>query len=320
MVAQGRNWFVNWADFPSVVPVSDSLWAAHWLEKREGSAYAYDIVASISSDAGVTWGERLVPHNDGTPTEHGFVSFFPWQEDVGILWLDGRNMLEEGGMTLRAAALAVDGEVGHGALVDELVCDCCQTDVAMTPDGPIAVYRDRSEGEIRDIAVVRAIDNAWEAPRTVADDGWQIAGCPVNGPAISASAVRAAVAWYTGAHDTPRVRLAFSSDGAESFSVPIDISSDRPLGRVDVVLLDSGDAIVSWLEQGAEGGADIYIRRVSASGTAGQRYLVARTGSGRASGFPQMLLLNDDLLLAWTDTTAEWSQVRAAKVAVSLVR
>jgi hypothetical protein len=324
LVAQGSNWFVNWADFPSVVPVSDSLWAAHWLEKREGSAYAYDIAASLSRDAGLTWGERLIPHQDGTLTEHGFVSLFPWQEGVGILWLDGRNMLEEGGMTLRAAAFTADGELGHSTLVDELVCDCCQTDVATSPDGPIAVYRDRSRGEIRDIAVVRLIDNHWETPRAVAEDGWQIAGCPVNGPAIAASGAasgaRVAVAWYTEAHELPRVRLAFSADGAESFSAAIDVASDRPLGRVDVVLLDSGDAIVSWLEQGADEGAELYIRRVSASGATGQRYLVARTGSGRASGFPQMLLTDDDLLFAWTESIADWPQVRAARVAVSLVR
>ena len=31
VVASGMGWFVNWADFPSVVPINDSLWAAHWL-------------------------------------------------------------------------------------------------------------------------------------------------------------------------------------------------------------------------------------------------------------------------------------------------
>jgi len=47
-VASGEDWFVNWADFPSVVPVSESRWAAHWLQRREAGGYAYDIRAVLS--------------------------------------------------------------------------------------------------------------------------------------------------------------------------------------------------------------------------------------------------------------------------------
>src|SRR5512139_3541691 len=32
-VASGDDWFVNWADFPSVVPVNATTWAAHWLQQ-----------------------------------------------------------------------------------------------------------------------------------------------------------------------------------------------------------------------------------------------------------------------------------------------
>src|SRR5688572_24472313 len=38
-VSTGAGWFVNWADFVSVVPFEDGLWAAHWIEQRPGSAY-----------------------------------------------------------------------------------------------------------------------------------------------------------------------------------------------------------------------------------------------------------------------------------------
>ena len=37
-VASGENWIVNWADFPSVMPLSKNTWAAHWLVKSEGPA------------------------------------------------------------------------------------------------------------------------------------------------------------------------------------------------------------------------------------------------------------------------------------------
>ena len=62
-VVTGENWFVNWADFPSVVPVSASDWAAHWLVRREAGGYAYDIHAALSDDAGNSWSESFLPHS-----------------------------------------------------------------------------------------------------------------------------------------------------------------------------------------------------------------------------------------------------------------
>ncbi|MCJ7558345.1 MAG: hypothetical protein MUP90_15725, partial [Gammaproteobacteria bacterium] len=38
-VAQGNNWFVNWADFPAVEPMTDGRFAAHWLVKRDAGTY-----------------------------------------------------------------------------------------------------------------------------------------------------------------------------------------------------------------------------------------------------------------------------------------
>ena len=88
-VAADTGWFVNWADVPSVIPITASQWAAHWLIKRPGGTYSYDIALSISGDGGGSWMSPFSPHTDGTPTEHGFVSMFPWQESIGAVWLDG---------------------------------------------------------------------------------------------------------------------------------------------------------------------------------------------------------------------------------------
>ena len=73
-VSTGAGWFVNWADFVSVVPFEDGLWAAHWLEQRPGSVYSYDVRIAVSRDDGRSWSAPMSPHDDGTPTEHGFVS------------------------------------------------------------------------------------------------------------------------------------------------------------------------------------------------------------------------------------------------------
>ena len=99
------------------------------------------------------------------------------------------------------------------AVLDTRVCDCCQTSAAMTAEGPVVVYRDRSEGELRDISIARLRNGEWSEPRTVFRDGWEISGCPVNGPVDRRrSGRRLAVAWFTAANDMSRVKLAFSDD------------------------------------------------------------------------------------------------------------
>lgn len=323
-VASGDNWFVNWADFPSVEPIDDTLWAAHWLVKTPGGVYSYNIAVAVSNDAGRTWSVPVTPHDDGTATEHGFVSLFPWQGAIGALWLDGRNMAghgdsHDGGMTLRSASIGNDGAISNPQLVDELVCDCCQTDVTTGEDGPVAVYRNRSDTEVRDIHVVRAIDGRWQANTAVGDDGWKINACPVNGPAIASSGNTMAVAWFTAADDDSQLRMAWSSDDGRSFGNPIDVDVDRPIGRTDIELLDDGSAIVSWLRQGADGTGEICLRRVSASGQPGPVQVVATTGASRSAGFPQMLRHGSGLVIAWTDVSADSTQVHTARIDAAIL-
>ena len=70
-VASGANWFVNWADVPSVIPLQHESMAAHWLQKSAASTYAYDVSIAFSRDRGRTWSRSVTPHHDGTQTEHG---------------------------------------------------------------------------------------------------------------------------------------------------------------------------------------------------------------------------------------------------------
>ncbi len=333
-VAVGSNWFVNWADVPSVVPFANGRWAAQWLVKQPGGTYAYDVAIALSNDGGVTWSKPVSPHEDGTATEHGFVSLYETAGSVGALWLDGRNMEPDGhahapaaksavngtaqlaGMTLRSTRLTSDLTLQDAQVVDDLVCDCCQTSVARTADGPVAVYRDRTVGDVRDIHVARNVAGRWQPGRAVAHDGWVITGCPVNGPAIDAAGKQVIVAWYTAANGEPRVRVARSTDAAESFGNPIDVHGQRPLGRVDVAILDNGDAAVSWLQTaaGSVDQAEIVVRRVTVDGQLGPTRVVARTSAKRPSGFPKMLKTAGQLLFAWTDTGANPPRVVTARM------
>lgn len=319
-VARGDRFFVNWADFPSITEIGGTL-VAHWLQRGPQGGYDYGVRVSVSRDGGASWSEPWTPHDDGTPTEHGFVSMFPLDGGgTGLVWLDGRKFARgpDGGppteeMTLRHRTLGSDGRPGAETVVDGRICDCCQTDAAVTTRGPVVVYRDRSAGEIRDIRLARLEEAGWTGGTLVHADGWEIASCPVNGPAVAARGDQVVTAWFTAAGDEPRVRAAFSSDAGDRFDPPLEVDDGAPVGRVDVVLLADGSAVVSWLERTGEG-AEVRMRRVAADGARSPSAAVAASSSERASGFPRMVALEGErLLLAWTDVGDDTSWVRVAR-------
>lgn len=319
-VARGGDWFVNWADFPSVVVLPDGRMAAHYLQRGKDGGYDYGIRIVQSSDGGESWSDPVVPHRDGVPAEHGFVSMFPVGDSLGAIWLDGRKSDPRYGgtqeMTLRYTTLAANGSLGREVTLDERICDCCQTSVALTSRGPVAVYRNRDENEIRDIYVTRFGEGAWSEGVPVHDDGWEIPACPVNGPSISADGERVAVAWFTGARDTARVRVAFSSDGGRSFGPATRVDDGDPAGRVDVELLDDGSALVSWIERTGGEAAEVRARRLAPHGEAGPPITIAESSGARASGFPRMARSAEGVVLAWTEP-GDPSRVRTARVVIS---
>ncbi len=310
-IANGNNWFVNWADFPTIT-ANDNFLLAHYLAKSGPESYAYDIRVASSADAGKTWSDAFVLHDDGTKTEHGFVTAVPYNDGFFVTWLDGRNTKghDHGAMNIRGAFINQSGDKVDDQLLDAKVCDCCQTGAAITDNGPIVVYRDRSNFEVRDISIVRYVDGSWTEPAPVAKDGWEIKGCPVNGPKADAIGQLVAVAWFTAAKGMPQVNLVFSNDSGKSFGPPIRIDDGNPLGRVDLVLADKSNAYVSWLETHDENG-QIKLRKVNADGSFEPSVTISDTSTSRASGFPQMTKGKDHLFFAWT-TTEDTRTVKTA--------
>ena len=328
-VTSGPNWFVNWADFPSVQPITETLWAAHWLVRREAGGYAYDVHAAVSEDAGQTWSEAFRPHNDGTDTEHGFVTLFPAGDRIGAIWLDGRNMTgshdvpgnsaDAVGMTLRTGQFGAGGVVSSEQIVDGLTCDCCQTDVAQTVDGLVAVYRDRTPEEIRDIYISRFVDGSWQEGQAVHDDGWKIAGCPVNGPVVKADGSTVVVTWFTSANNKPVVKSAWSRDSGRTFAAPIVVADDGVIGYVGLAMLTEDSVAVSWLCKASSQSNAICYRAIDSAGKLGTVEHLETRGVVPRMSVPQLAFVDRQLLFVWTDKADDEYQISSQFISVHSV-
>ena len=327
-IAEGDDWFVNWADTPHLAVTADGALWAHWLRKSAAATYAYDVVLSRSGDGGATWSAPRVVNRDGTPTEHGFVAMWPaGPSSLGIAWLDGRATAGGHGghdghggggmMTLRTARFDAAFARHEETRLDASACDCCQTAAAATRAGHVVAYRDRTRDEIRDIAVVRHDGVDWQPPRIVHADGWRMPACPVNGPALAARDDTVVVAWYTAAGGVPRVRVAASTDAGASFGAPVEADSgDAVQGRLAVALdADGHGAWVTWLREDASGQSLRLARFEPGSRVLMPSIAAARVaGKGRGTGFPQLVVSGDRIHLVWTDVLDGRPRLRGAMV------
>jgi hypothetical protein len=307
-VSKGTDWFVNWADCPSVVAFGDDHQnlLAHWLQKSANGTYDYDIRLSISKDWGNTWEKSFILHEDNIAAEHGFVTLKPTSKNTILAsWLDGRNTKPLGQkdfnpkMTLRSAILNIDGSKDFDVELDSMVCDCCQTDIAIIENNPLVVYRDRTDLEIRDISLIQMTDTNEFQRKIVNDDSWFIAGCPVNGPRISSYEEKGAIVWYTESKQEPKINVAFINSSGDTINEIQRIDIEAPMGRVDVIMLNKETALVSWMEKtGTE--ATLFIQTISINGRKGKLITIGKNSQTRSSGFPVITKVSDQILIAYT--------------------
>ena len=318
-IAVGSDWFVNWADFPTHA-ISGNLVLTSYLKKSASGIYTYDVFLSLQNLSGEKVKEDFILNTDGFKAEHGFVSIVA-KDDEGFLvtWLDGRNTVNkdaEGNhkpMTIRLAEITNAGDIINEVELDASVCDCCQTSITNTEKGPLVVYRDRSEKEVRDIYVTRNIDNKWETPAPVHNDGWVIYGCPVNGPKVVSSSNNIAVSWFTVSDGIPKVNLSFSESYGSTFSSPIKINDFNAIGRVDTAFLNEREVIVSYME-GDGDGTYLRIKKISIDGKVSKPITISKIDGGRGTGVPQLEILDDEIFIVWTVYNNENNQLKTVRL------
>ena len=323
--ATSKNAFINWADFPqaAVSEQGESLYAL--LENLDYPGFSYG-VRMVTHQTDSNW-----LHQDMSGVEHGFPSVVAHPEGGWLaVWLDGRGGNGHGGgpagekMSFMATRVSPKGVAGNEILIDGRTCSCCSTDLAFTKDGNAwAVYRDRDQEEIRDIALVQipaTFDQALDSsntklqPRIPVADGWKIPGCPVNGPALAVHENQLAYSWFTMGKqgNQPQVRLAFSCDGGAVFSTPLRVDSGHSLGRVDLEFVDSNAVLVTWLE--TQGRGAVWMAKVLniQTGETSPAIPLGAVSGSRTDGFLRLFKHQSQIYAAWLDGEA----IRTARITV----
>lgn len=300
-IARGRNWFVNWADFPALTVGAAGRATAVWFVHNPTPAApagpadhdhhgpGYHAQFSRTTDGGRTWTPPAPLTRESTTVE--FVSLATLADGrVLAAWLDGRAK-QRGGKAQQLYARVLD-DPGPDRLVDPSVCDCCQTTLTAFPDGTaLLAYRGRTADEIRDIRVTRFRSPSWDEPRGLSADEWRLNACPVNGPHLTSDGGRVAAAWFTAADNDPRVLVSFSPDAGRRFLLPLRLSETKPAGRVASVLLRDGAILVTWVDVAGA----LWLRRVTPDFAATEPVLLVPAEPHRPKGFPRAALVRDYL-------------------------
>ncbi len=300
-IARGTDWFVNGADFPNLAVLDNGDWVTFWLQKTSPGTYSYSIRSTRSRDAGARWDAPVTLHRDRTDTEHGFVSLVPAGDDrVRAVWLDGRRMAAASEphahgaaehMTLRSAVLGRDGALSDEHELDDLTCACCQTDAVRSGSDVVVVYRNRSDAEVRDIHRVRWTGQRWTPPEPLHADGWTIAACPVNGPAIAAQERRVAAIWPSMASGEMHVAVRIDDQPPVALAEGAD-----ELGRVDIASWTDG----RWLASRVSAEQRVPSLRLSLLDPDG-RAIDEQTLAHKVGGYPRLARDGDVAVLVWAE-------------------
>jgi hypothetical protein len=318
-VSSGANWLVSPADAPIVLRRADGTLIASWQVSTDKKLEGSDIYLTYSKDNGKTWAPPFRPHHDPTRGQHAFPSLFDVPGNaLGLVWLDARAQAAhpddlEASISLRYAAFDGSWKQIADSEIDPRVCECCSTSAAVTSDGVLIAFRDRSDKEIRDIAVSRLERGKWTPGTLVHADNWEVDACPVNGPMISARGRQVVVAWFTVKNDQGQAWAAFSSDAGRTWGAPIRLDDGASLGRVGVDLLDDGSAVATWVDY-ANRRAQFSMRHIDAAGQRSPAVSIATASSAMSSDVPRMARQGRELVFAWTEAAAKGAPEGASSI------
>ena len=305
LISASEDLMVNWADRPRFALGYDDSSIVTWLESN---GHGYGIKYMFSRESGAAYTESKWLHQDQKGSEHGFVSLVPLQSGgFFIVWLQGGDFGPEKvyQTSLMGLVISADGISGDEFVLDDKVCDCCDTDAEIFASGNVVItFRDRNDDEERDIYYVRGNPlepDSFTAAKVIALDHWKPNGCPVNGPAIASSGRHTAALTYSNKQwSTPRLQIAQSNGGGKKFGLATVLSAKDAIGRADIAYLPEGIPVAAWLHT-IEDEVWWVAKAVPRKGMAGPRKKISKSSIARNSGFISLASTATGVIACYSD-------------------
>lgn len=292
-----------------------------WPARRDDRSI---IQYASSRDLGRTFSKAATIAGGGVSGLRGWQSVaLGYDGGVHAVWLDGRNAdpnatakgHQHHNADPRDQDRAPRQDVFHAAWNDREkpaehllaadVCFCCKTALATSGDRVYAAWRHIYPGSVRDIAVSRSADNGktFAPPIRLSDDGWKIAGCPDDGPAMTADGHGGIhLAWPTlVSGETPRKAVFYAALGDHGGFTPrlrLDSGEADP-AHPQIAADVHGTAAVVWDEHAA-GRRAIVLREVAKGAPRALRRFEAHGAT-----YPAIAAVNGHWILVWSAQTAD---------------
>ena len=309
-----------------------------WTAKDADST---SLVHAESYDDGRSFGPALTLLPPDVKGNRGWESMVTVRDGrVFVLWLDHRDSAatrsahdaHHHGAHATADAVAraqrsqlfvsaLDGSVAPMSIARG-VCYCCKTAMAAGADGSVyAAWRHVFSGSHRDIAFTMSREGAAETfaePVRVSADGWQIDGCPENGPALAVDAgQRVHVVWPTlveGERERLQLFHASSADG-RTFSSRTPLPSNGNAFHPQVIVAPDGSLIAAWDELAA-GKREVRVARGRPSADNDFTFSLLSTADARAGVYPALAATSTGAVLAWArPREGTQSQIAVTRIA-----
>jgi hypothetical protein len=296
-----------------------------WCSKAGSAAR---IRGARSRAGAAAFGPATTVHAENLPGPRGWASLARDADgNAHVVWLDGRNAGDPAAMprSMRQdifhAVWRPDGSHEEVTVATD-VCFCCKTAVATAPKGVVYVaWRHIYPTNLRDIAVAHSSDGGktFSTPVRVSEDGWEIAGCPDDGPALALDAAGVLhIVWPTmvaGAHPVKGIFYSSSADGGRTFAPRLRIDEAGSGAAHPQIAAGGGRVAVVWDEAGTSRRA--CLREVSTDPTPSGGIPVLGPIEVLSTGpavYPAIAVTPSALVAAWTETAAAGSEIRVRRI------
>lgn len=276
-----------------------------------------------SVDWGMSFGKSVPIDPSGMASQSFYTLAVAPDGVIYVAWLDGRDrdQNKQGSSALYLAKSTNRGQSFQKSVRVALnVCPCCRPSITFGENKTVHIgWRGVLDNDIRDIFVATSTDGGatFCSSTRVAEDNWQINGCPHSGPSLATLGSRLFAAWRTVSGNRSHVYIAWSSDDGLHFSSRTEADTnllDANHPRL-LCLEDSLGLAFQAREASAQNGwskQDVYFRQIDKTGALSPLQQLRHAGG--SANYPAVLFERPDhLFVAWTEGSDDGRKVILAR-------